>query len=183
MAFEGTKTRENLLKALAGESLARNKYGIYAAAARKEGLDSVAATLERMEKNEMMHARFWFQQLYGPAGDTATNLQEAAKGELEEWHNMYPQFAREAREEGLEDVAHLFERVASIEKDHEYQFMKLLSELKPTSSHAAKEEDDFQGALHQGWRCQFCGTAYSDERQVCDTCGAVGAFERCTYRS
>lgn len=183
MALEGTKTRENLLKALAGESIARNKYGIYAEAARKEGLDSVAAALERMEKNEMMHARFWFQQLYGAHDDTAVNLQEAAAGELEEWHNMYPGFAREAREEGLEDIAYLFERVAAIEKDHEYQFMKLLSQMKPTASHTPKEEEDPQGTLRQGWRCQFCGAAYPEERQACNACGAVGAFERCTYRS
>ena len=181
MDLEGKKSRENLQQALIGESLARNKYTFYAMAARKEGLDEVADALERMAKNEMMHARFWFQQLYGPCGDTVKNLREAAAGEFSEWHGMYPEFARQAREEGLEELASLFERVAAIEKDHEHQFMKLLSGLGRTQpAPGAEEEPAFE--LRQGYRCQFCGAVYSEQPAACGTCGAVGAFEPCTYR-
>lgn len=179
MDLNGTKTKENLYKALVGESLARNKYTFYAMTARKAGLEDIADALERMAKNEMMHAKFWFQQLNGPCGDTAENLREAARGEFSEWHGMYPNFARQAREEGLEELAVLFERVASIEKDHEYQFMKLLTQL---ADHAGVPQEEPEAVLKQGYRCQFCGAFFSQLPQVCGSCQAVGAFEPCVYR-
>lgn len=93
MNIKGTESEQNLKAALAGESMARNKYTFYAMAARKAGEDKVADALERMAKNEMMHAKFWFEALHGDTSDTLANLREAAQGELQEWHSMYPAFA------------------------------------------------------------------------------------------
>ena len=101
MEFKNTKTAENLQKALAGESIARNKYTYFAQAARANGDDKVADAFERMAKNEMMHARFWFEQLFGKPTDTKECLMQAAQGEYSEWFQMYPEFARQAREEAL----------------------------------------------------------------------------------
>lgn len=185
MNLNGTKTKDNLMKALIGESLARNKYTFYATAARKEGLTEAAEALERMANNEMMHAQFWFQQLNGPRADTRENLKDAAAGEFGEWRTMYPDFAKVAREEGLEDLAYMFERVASIEKDHEYQFMALLAKLSAKASavdSAEEPEEVMAGEIRQGYRCQFCGAVYSELPDICDACQAVGAFEPCTYR-
>lgn len=177
--LKGTVTRENLYKALVGESLARNKYTFYAMTARKAGLNDIADALERMAKNEMMHAKFWFEQLNGPCHDTAENLKDAARGEFSEWHGMYPNFASQAREEGLEELAILFERVASIEKDHEYQFMKLLAQLEQKADRSVEEAEP---VLKQGYRCQFCGSFFSQRPEVCGSCQAMGAFEPCVYR-
>ena len=105
MSIEHTKTADNLRKALAGESFARNKYTYFAQAARACGDEEVAAAFEQMAKNEMMHAKFWFEQLYGKPSGTKECLTQAAQGEYSEWHDMYPDFARQAREEGLEELA------------------------------------------------------------------------------
>ena len=103
MDLKNSKTRENLLKALAGESIARNKYTYFAQAARHSGSEEIADAFEQMAKNEMMHAKFWFEALYGKPGTPGECLMQAAQGEYGEWHDMYPAFARQAREEGLED--------------------------------------------------------------------------------
>ena len=92
MSIEHTKTAENLRKALAGESIARNKYTYFAQAARANGDEEIAAAFEQMAKNEMMHAKFWFEQLYGKPSDTKECLTQAAQGEYNEWHDMYPDF-------------------------------------------------------------------------------------------
>ena len=105
MDIKDTKTAENLRKALAGESIARNKYTYFAQAARASGDEEAAAAFEQMAKNEMMHAKFWFELLYGKPGDTRECLTQAAMGEYSEWHDMYPDFAAQAREEGLEEIA------------------------------------------------------------------------------
>ena len=99
MDIKDTKTAENLRKALAGESIARNKYTYFAQAARASGDEEAAAAFEQMAKNEMMHAKFWFELLYGKPGDTRECLTQAAMGEYSEWHDMYPDFAAQAREE------------------------------------------------------------------------------------
>ena len=110
MELKDTKTAENLRKALAGESIARNKYTYFAQAARANGDDEVAAAFEQMAVNEMMHARFWFEQLFGHPSETKACLMQAAQGEYSEWHDMYPEFARQAREEGREELAAMLER-------------------------------------------------------------------------
>ena len=108
MELKDTKTAENLRKALAGESIARNKYTYFAQAARANGDDAVAGAFEQMALNEMMHARFWYEQLFGRPSETKACLLQAAQGEYMEWHSMYPEFARQAREDGLEELAAMF---------------------------------------------------------------------------
>ena len=140
MNLAGTKTAENLQTALAGESIARNKYSYFAQTARSNGDEEVAAAFERMAKNEMMHARFWYEQLFGTPGDTEECLEQAAQGECDEWSRMYPEFARQAREEGLEELALMFMRVAAIERGHEREFRSLLSRLTQPEAEAAKQK-------------------------------------------
>ncbi len=182
MNLEHTKTGENLRKALAGESMARNKYTYFAQVARDNGDTEIAAAFEEMAKNEMMHAKFWFEQLYGKPVDTRKCLMQAAQGEYEEWHGMYPEFARQAREEGLEELAFLFEKVAAIERSHENRFLTLLADYKKTE--AAPLADVPKEAPRQkkeGYRCQFCGAVFDSRPDVCDTCQAIGAFEYVEY--
>ena len=105
MDIKNTQTAENLRKALAGESIARNKYTYFAQAAQAAGEEEIAAAFEQMAKNEMMHAKFWFELLYGRPADPKECLTQAAMGEYSEWHDMYPGFAAQAREEGLEEIA------------------------------------------------------------------------------
>lgn len=177
MDFPASKTAENLRKALAGESIARNKYTYFAQAARANGHNDVADAFEQMAKNEMMHAKFWFEQLYGKPEDTAKCIAQAAQGEYGEWHDMYPDFARQAREEGFEELAVMFEKVADIERTHENRFLTLLAK-QDTVSAAAKPQPKQK---KEGYRCQFCGAIFENRPDVCDTCGAIGAFEYVEY--
>ena len=184
MGLKNTKTEENLRKALAGESIARNKYTYFAAAARACGDEEVAAAFEEMAKNEMTHARFWFEQLYGKPTDTKDCLIKAAHGEYEEWHGMYPAFARQAREDGLEDLAIMFEHVAAIEQSHENRFMTLLAKLGKTNPVSVSTEDHAEQVVRTkkvGYRCQFCGAVGEKRLDVCGVCGAIGAFDAVEY--
>lgn len=179
MAFENTKTAENLQKALAGESIARNKYTFFAQAARDNGNEEVAAAFEQMAKNEMMHAKFWFEQLFGKPTNTKECLMHSSQGEYKEWHDMYPEFARQAREDGLEEIAVMFEKVAAIERSHEKRFMTLLTKLgTPTEK---TEVAPAPMEKKEGYRCQFCGALFETRPDVCDTCGAIGSFEYAEY--
>ena len=175
MDIKGTQTAENLRKALAGESIARNKYTYFAMAARANGDEEMAAAFEQMAQNEMMHARFWFELLYGKPTDTKECLTQAAMGEYGEWHDMYPDFAAQARAEGLEDIAVMFEKVAAIERKHEGRFMTLLAKLSTTTEMAAATPEPME--KKEGYRCQFCGALFERRPDVCDTCGAIGSFE------
>lgn len=184
MELKNTQTAENLKKALAGESIARNKYTYFAAAARANGDTEIADEFERMAKNEMMHAKFWFEQLYGRPTDTRECLVQAAQGEYSEWHSMYPEFAQQAREEGLEELAVMFEKVAAIERSHENAFMTLLAKMgqKPEAPvQQASAQPPAQKQKKTGYRCQFCGAIFDDRPDVCDTCQAIGAFEYVEY--
>lgn len=178
MDIKNTKTEENLRAALAGESIARNKYTYFAEAARKNGNPEIAAAFERMAINEMTHARLWFELLNGKPDTTEKCLQTAAMGEYSEWHNLYPEFARQAREEGLEDVAVMFEHVANIERSHESQFMEMLAQLSSKGSSKKQEE---RRVKKQGYRCQFCGDIFDRRPDVCSTCEAIGAFDVVEY--
>lgn len=130
MDLKESKTLINLNTAFVGESKARNKYTYFAQAARRDGQEKVARALESMAVNEMTHAKFWFELINGKPEDVLTNLKNVMQDELEEWMNMYPGFAKTAREEGFEDIAIMFEHVAAIEKSHEERFMKLFIEVK-----------------------------------------------------
>ena len=117
--LKGTKTEANLQAAFAGESQARNKYTYYASKARKEGYNQIAAIFEETAGNEKEHAKIWFKLLHeGDIPDTAANLKDAAAGENYEWTDMYAAFAKEAKEEGFDRIAFLFEMVGKIEKEH-----------------------------------------------------------------
>ncbi len=185
MDIKDTKTAENLRAALAGESIARNKYTYFAEAARKNGDTEIAAAFERMAINEMTHARLWYELLNGKPTTTENCLQQAAMGEYAEWHSMYPEFAAQARADGMEDIAVMFEQIASIEKNHENQFMALLAQLKNKGQ--AKQQDANPNAektgkvKKQGYRCQFCGAIFEQRPDVCDVCEAIGAFELVEY--
>lgn len=186
MATYKNKTMENLHKALAGESIARNKYTYFAQAARANGDDEIADAFEQMAKNEMMHAKFWFEQLFGKPTDTQDCLIQAAQGEYSEWHDMYPDFARQAREDGMENLALMFEKVAAIERSHEKRFMTLLAKLnkqpEPQASVAVpKEEEKVPPQKRHGYRCLFCGAISPERPDVCSTCEAIGSFEFIEY--
>ena len=185
MDLKGTQTAENLRKALAGESIARNKYTYFAQAAQAAGEEEIAAAFEQMAKNEMMHAKFWFELLYGRPADPKECLTQAAMGEYSEWHDMYPGFAAQAREEGLEEIALMFEKVAAIERSHEGRFMTLLAQMTRTEPEQApgpaRQEGSAPRQKKTGYRCQFCGAVFEKRPDVCDVCQAIGAFELVDY--
>ena len=129
--LKGTKTEKNLQEAFAGESQARNKYTYWASKAKKDGYVQIAAIFEETAANEKEHAKMWFKLLEGGAiKSTPENLEAAAGGENFEWTDMYARMAKEAREEGFDEIAEKFEGVAKIEKEHEERYLKLLDNIK-----------------------------------------------------
>ena len=130
MELKGSKTEANLKTAFAGESEARNKYTYYASKAKKEGYEQIAALFTETANNEKEHAKIWFKLLTDGIQDTVTNLKDAAAGEHYEWTDMYAKFAKEAREEGFDYIANLFDGVAAIEKEHEERYRKLLANIE-----------------------------------------------------
>ena len=108
------------------ETQARNKYNYYASKARKEGYEQIAELFEATANNEKEHAKLWFKLLHGGMPSTVENLKDAAAGENYEWTDMYAQFAKEAREEGFEDIARVMDGVAAIEKEHEIEYTNFL---------------------------------------------------------
>lgn len=177
MNLKNTKSLANVKAAFTGESLARNKYTYYAMQAKKEGYDDIADLFEKMAKNETTHAKIWFSLINDGLGTTEKNIEEAASGENSEWTGMYPGFARIAREEGLEDLAVMFEKVADIEQDHERQFLKALIKLK--SAKGGKPAPEVVQETKPGYRCMFCGGTFEHRPDVCSVCGAIGSFESC----
>ena len=169
--IKGTKTEENLQTAFAGESQARNKYTYFASKARKEGFVQIAALFEETAKNEQEHAKIWFKLLNGgEISSTAENLLEAAEGENYEWTDMYAEFAKVAREEGLDDIAALFDGVAAIEKEHEERYRKLLANVKGNLVFS-KEGDAV-------WQCSNCGhiVVGKNAPDVCPICAHPQAY-------
>ena len=129
--LKGTKTEENLKKAFAGESQARNKYTFFASKAKKDGYEQIAAVFTETADNEKEHAKMWFKELNGGAiPDTLDNLLSAAAGEYEEWTSMYKEMAETAREEGFNAIAYKFDAVAQIEKRHEERYLALLKNIE-----------------------------------------------------
>ena len=118
MNLKGTKTEKNLMEAFAGESQARNKYTYYASKAKKDGFVQIAALFEETAANEKEHAKIWFKYLHGGAvPGTVENLEDAANGENFEWTDMYARMAREAREEGFDEIAGECQGVAKKEQE------------------------------------------------------------------
>ena len=129
--LKGTKTEKNLMDAFAGESQARNKYTYYASKAKKEGYEQIAAIFQETADNEKEHAKIWFKLLHdGEVPTTTQNLSDAAAGENYEWTDMYDRMAKEAKEEGFDHIAYLFEAVGKIEREHEARYKKLLENIE-----------------------------------------------------
>ncbi len=168
--LNGTKTQANLLAAFAGESMARNKYTFYAAKAKKEGYEQIAGIFEEIADNERAHAKIWFSKLHDGIADTAANLLDAAEGEYAEWADMYKKFAAEAREEGLDDIAVLFEKVGDIEQEHEQRYRKLLDNLN--------EGRVFERPDEKIWICRNCGHIHfgTDAPSSCPVCSHPMSF-------
>ena len=169
--YDGTKTLENLKKALAGESEARNKYDFFASKAKKDGYEQIAAIFAETALNEKEHAKMWYKELHGGAvEDTETNLQAAADGEKYEWSDMYVGFAETAREEGFEELAKKFEEVAAIEKSHEARYLKLLENVK--------EKKVFSRDGDMIWVCRNCGHVVIGKSapEVCPVCNHPQAY-------
>ena len=162
--LKGTKTEANLLAAFAGESQARNKYTYYASKAKKEGYEQIAALFLETAENEKEHAKIWFKLLHDGVPDTATNLLDAANGENYEWTDMYATFAKEAKEEGFDRIAYLFDAVAKIEKEHEERYRALLNNLN-TEAVYIKEDLVI-------WKCRNCGHIHVGKKALekCPVC-------------
>lgn len=167
--YAGTKTEKNLWEAFAGESQARNKYTYFASQARKDGYVQIANIFEETANNEKEHAKMWFK-LLGGIGNTEANLEAAADGENYEWTDMYATFAAEAREEGFEAIARLFDGVAKIEKEHEERYRKLLANCKEGLVFS-REGDAI-------WQCSNCGHIVVGKKapEVCPVCAHPKAY-------
>lgn len=169
--LKGTKTEQNLMTAFAGESQARNKYTYFASKARKEGYVQIARIFEETADNEKEHAKLWFKLLEGGSvKDTASNLKAAAEGENFEWTDMYAGFAKEAKEEGFDEIAALFEGVAAIEKEHEERYRRLLERVEG--------EAVFSRDGDAIWQCSNCGHICVGKKapEVCPVCAHPQAY-------
>jgi len=158
------QTIDNLKAAFAGESQARNKYTFFASVARKEGWLEIAEIFEETAKNEQEHAEIILKLLKG-IGDSKFNLQAAIDGETYEWEDMYPSFAKVAREEGETEAAKYFEEVAKVEKYHAQRFKELLEELE--RGELLKKPEKVQ------WQCRECGYIWEGNEPPanCPLCG------------
>ena len=168
--YQGTKTEKNLMEAFAGESQARNKYTYFASVAKKAGYEQIAALFLKTAENEKEHAKLWFKLLNGGIKKTPENLKAAADGEYYEWNEMYPQFAKTAREEGFDFIAGLFEKVAEIEKQHEERFKTLLNNVQ--------EKLVFSKDGDAVWICRNCGHICVGKTAptVCPVCAYPQSF-------
>ncbi len=162
--LKGTKTEANLMAAFAGESQARNKYTYFASKAKKDGYVQIAKIFEETAENEKEHAKIWYKLLHDGIGSTTENLKEAAEGENFEWTDMYAGFAKEAREEGFDEIADLFEGVAAIEKEHEERYRKLLANIE--GDLVFSKDGDVV------WQCANCGHICVGKKapEVCPVC-------------
>jgi rubrerythrin len=182
MSIKGTKTEQNLLKAFAGESQARNRYTYFASAAKKEGYEQISAIFSLTADNEKEHAKVFFKFLEGgdaeitasyPAGrigTTAENLLEAANGEKMEWSILYPDFADAAEAEGFTDVATAFREIASVEAHHESRYRALLGNVERGTV--------FRKPEPRKWICRNCGYVHEgpDAPDECPACHHPQAY-------
>ena len=171
MELKGSKTEKNLMEAFAGESQARNKYTYFASKAKKEGNEQIAAIFQETADNEKEHAKLWFKLLNGgEIGTTEENLKAAAEGENYEWTDMYERMAKEAREEGFDHIAYLFDGVAKIEKEHEERYKKLLENVK--------DGKVFEAGEIKIWKCRNCGHIVVGTKapEICPICAHPKAY-------
>jgi rubrerythrin len=179
---KGTRTEQNLLKAFAGESQARNRYGFFASVAKKEGYEQISAMFTETADNEREHAKVFFNYLEGgmvditasyPAGKTGItteNLLEAANGEKLEWGTLYPEFERIAREEGFPKIADSFKQIAEVEQHHESRYRALLNNILGKT--VFKKNDVVR------WKCRNCGYIHEgkDAPKECPACKHPQAY-------
>ena len=171
MELKGSKTEQNLMKAFAGESQARNKYTYFASKAKKDGYEQIAAIFEETANNEKEHAKMWYKELHGGSiPSTIDNLKEAADGENYEWTDMYEEFAKTAEEEGFKALAIKFKQVAAIEKHHEERYRKLLKNIN--------DEVVFSRDDEKIWICRNCGHIVIGKKApgVCPVCAHPQSF-------
>ena len=169
--LKGTKTEANLMAAFAGESQARNKYTYYASKAKKDGYEQIAELFTETANNEKEHAKIWFKLLHdGNVPDTVANLKDAAEGENYEWTDMYKSFAEDAKAEGFDHIAYLFEQVAAIEKEHEERYRKPLANIE--------EGIVFSRDGDMVWICRNCGHIHVGKTapEVCPVCAHPKAY-------
>lgn len=182
MKIKGTETEKNILKAFAGESQARNRYTYFAKVAKKEGYAQIEAIFEETANQEKEHAKRLFKFLEGgeleitasfPAGkigSTVENLKAAAAGENYEYSTMYPEFAKVAKDEGLPEIAHVFESIAVAEQYHERRYKGLVANIE--SGKVFRKD----GAVT--WRCRNCGYLHDGKEApgVCPACAHSQAY-------
>ncbi len=180
--LKGSKTEQNLLKAFAGESQARNRYTYFASAARKEGFEQISAIFLETADNEKEHAKVFFKHLEGrdveitatyPAGKigtTAENLLAAANGEKMEWGTLYPEFEGIARQEGFNEIADSFKEIAEVEQQHEKRYLKLLENVKNGLV--------FKKPAVVRWKCRNCGYVHEGREapRECPACKHPQSF-------
>ena len=173
MNLEGTKTAANLATAFSGEAQAHTKYLYYASKAKKDGYVQIAELFEETARNEKEHAKLWFKALHnGGIPSTMENLKDAADGENYEWSDMYATFAKEAREEGFEELAVLFDGVAAVEKHHEERYRKLLANIE--GGLVFSRDGD------QIWQCGNCGHIQIGKKApaICPVCDHPQSYFR-----
>ena len=174
-SLKGTRTEQNLLKAFAGESQARNRYTYFASEAKKAGFEQISAIFLETAENEKEHAKVYFKHLQGgmveitsmyPAGvigTTEQNLKEAADGENAEWGTIYPEFAAIAKKEGFPDVSRSFQQIAEVEAHHEKRYRKLLANIE--------QKQVFKKDKIVKWKCRNCGYVH-EGKEAPNTCPA-----------
>lgn len=177
MELKGSQTEKNLLKAFAGESQARNRYNYFSKVAKKEGYEQIYGIFEETAENEKEHAKRFFKFLEsgeaveitaaypaGKIGTTAENLKSAAMGENEEWTELYPEFAKVAKEEGFDDVATCFTMIAKVEAEHEKRYLKLLENIE--------NDKVFKKGEKVRWKCRNCGYVHEgpEAPEKCPAC-------------
>jgi len=169
--LKGTKTEKNLMEAFAGESMARNKYTFFASKAKKDGYVQISKIFEETAANEKEHAEIWYKYLNGGSISTTTvNLDDAANGENFEWTDMYARMAKEAREEGFNEIANKFEMVGAIEKHHEERYRKLLKNIN--------DKVVFSRDGDTIWQCSNCGHIVIGKNapEICPVCDHAKAY-------
>jgi len=169
MELKGSKTEKNLMAAFSGESEARNKYTFFASKAKKEGYEQISAIFTETAGNEKEHAELWYK-LLNEIGSTADCLKAAADGELFEHTDMYPEFAKIAREEGFTKIAAMFEAVSKVEEHHEERYRKLYDNVVA--------ETVFKKDEPVTWHCRNCGHIHVGPAApgVCPTCAHPQAY-------
>ncbi len=167
---QNDKTFKNLKEAFAGESQAALRYMYYAKKAKQDGFEYIADLLNRIAHNEIEHAKIWYKILNDGMSDTLTNIKSAANGEKYEWEFMYKNFEQDAKDEGYEDIARLFNGVAKIEKDHEATYNEIIEKLE--------KEEFFESQQECYWICRNCGHIHFGKKppESCPICSHAQAF-------